>query len=81
MSKTPKPTNLKASTDAPKTGTQKKALNVVQVVDVDSDEEEVEGKVLLEKQARRRERKRSGQTGKRRCFGSSETPSSSRKRI
>ena len=49
MSKTPKPTNLKASTDAPKTGTQKKALNVVQVVDVDSDEEEVEGKVLLEK--------------------------------
>ena len=49
MSKTPKPTNLDASTIAPETGTQKKAPKAVLTLDLDSDDEEGKEKVLLEK--------------------------------
>jgi hypothetical protein len=49
MSKSPKPTNLDASTVAPSTGTQKKATKVVLTNDLDSDDEEGKKKVLLEK--------------------------------
>jgi hypothetical protein len=55
MSKTPKPTNLNASTVAPKTGTHKKASKGVLTMDPDSDEEEVQEKVFLEKKGTKEE--------------------------